>query len=515
MAGPVDRDAPLGCRASDRGWSRRDFAWIGARGAVGGLIARRHAEAEGRLPESTDELSGLSLHEASELVRHKKVSPVELVRACLERTERLDRKLNSFITVMTESALADARAAEADVRRGRWKGPLHGIPIALKDIVDTRGVRTTAGSNVLRDSVPTEDAEIARRLVAAGAVLLGKLNLHEFAYGGTTVVSAFGPVRNPWALGRSAGGSSAGSAAAVAAGLCYGAIGSDTGGSIRQPAAFCGIVGLKPTYGRVSTRGVIPLAESLDHVGPMTRRVRDAALMLQPLASDRDDRGCANPPAPDYAKALEAKSGLRLGIPRVPFYEALDPDVDAAMRQTLSVLESLGCRARDVTLDPGSEASLPVLRAEVYAYHEPTVASSPELYQPETLKRIRGGAEITASAYIAARRRLEALRREVRAVFESVDLLVTPTTPVPAPVIDELLADMPNLRAKEFVMLRNTRPFNTLGLPAISVPCGFTKDGLPIGMQIAGAPGDEARVLALAHAYEHATEWHTRLPPLA
>jgi aspartyl-tRNA(Asn)/glutamyl-tRNA(Gln) amidotransferase subunit A len=259
---------------------------------------------------------------------------------------------------------------------------------------------------------------------------------------------------------------------------------------------------------------VIPLSESLDHVGPMTRRVRDAALMLQPLASDVDDRGCANPPPPDYARALEATSGLRLGLPRVPFYEALHPDVDAAVRQALSVLESVGCRARDVTLDPGSEASLPVLRAEVYATHEPTVTSSPELYQAETLKRIRGGAEITAAAYIVARRRLEALRREVRAVFESVDLLVTPTTPVPAPVIDELLADMPNLRAKEFVMLRNTRPFNTLGLPAISVPCGFTKDGLPIGLQIAGAPGDEARVLALAHGYEQATDWHRRLPTL-
>jgi aspartyl-tRNA(Asn)/glutamyl-tRNA(Gln) amidotransferase subunit A len=494
-------------------WSRREFTRAGATGAVGGLVGRGLARAEGRVGESGERLTALSLAEVSALVRAKKVSPVELTRACLSRIEALDPKLNSFITVTAETALAAAGAAEEEIQRGSWKGPLHGIPIALKDLVDTRGVRTTAGSNVLRDRVPTEDAEIVRRLQAAGAVLLGKLNLHEFAYGGTTVVSAFGVVRNPWSLGRSAGGSSAGSATAVAAGLCYGAIGSDTGGSIREPAAFCGIVGLKPTYGRVSTRGVIPLSESLDHVGPMTRRVRDAALMLQPLASDVDDRGCANPPVPDYARALEAKPGLRLGLPRVPFYEALHPDVDEAMRQALAVLESLGCRARDVTLDAGSEASLPVLRAEVYACHEPTVTSSPELYQPETLKRIRGGAEITASVYIAARRRLEALRREVRAVFESVDLLVTPTTPGPAPVIDDLLADMPNLRAKEFVMLRNTRPFNTLGLPALSLPCGFTKDGLPIGLQIAGAPGDEARVLALAYAYEQATDWHTRRLP--
>jgi len=471
-------------------------------------------EAEAPVPESSDQLWNLSLAEASELVRARKASPLELTRACLARIEAVDPKLNAFITVTAESALAAARAAEDEIQRGTWKGPLHGIPIALKDLVDTQGVRTTAASNVFKDRVPAEDAEIVRRLKAAGAVLLGKLNLHEFAYGGTTVVSAFGPVHNPWSLGRSAGGSSAGSAAAVSAGLCYGAIGSDTGGSIREPAAFCGIVGLKPTFGRVSTRGVIPLAGSLDHVGPMTRRVRDAALMLQPLAGDVDEHGCESP-APRYAATLESKGEYRLGIPRAPFYEALHPDVDEAVRSALSVLARLGGRERDVTLDIGHDAALAVLRAEAYAFHEPTVAASPELYQPETLKRIRGGAEITAAAYIAAKLKLEALRRDVQAVFEAVDLLVTPTSPVPAPVIDELLADMPNLRAKEFVMLRNTRPWSTLGLPTIALPCGFTKDGLPIGLQITGAAGDEARVLALAHAYEQATDWHGRKPPLA
>lgn len=494
-------------------WSRRAFTRAGALGALGGLVARGPLEAEERLPDSNEQLAYLSLAEASELVRAQKVSPLDLTRACLARIEALDPKLNAFITLTAESALGAARAAEAEIGRGSWKGPLHGIPIALKDLVDTRGVRTTAGSNVFRDRVPAEDAEIVSRLETAGAVLLGKTNLHEFAYGGSTVVSAFGPVHNPWSLGRSAGGSSAGSAAAVAAGMCYGAIGSDTGGSIRQPAACCGIVGLKPSFGRVSLRGVIPLAGSLDHVGPMTRRVRDAALMLRALASSDDDAR-ANRPAPDYAAALETKGDLRLGIPRSLFYEGLDPEIQDATRVALSVLTSLGGRERDVTFATGVEAAGVVLRAEAYAYHEPHVAKTPELYQPETLRRIRGGADVTAAAYTAARGQLETLRREVATLFEAVDLLVTPTMPVPPPPLDELLADMATLRAREMLLLRNTRPFNALGLPAISVPCGFTRAGLPIGLQIAGAPGDEARVLALAHAYEQATDWHTRRPSL-
>jgi len=463
--------------------------------------------------EGGEQLTALSLAEASELVRARKASPVELTRACLSRIEAVDRKLNAFITLTADGALDEARAAEEEIGRGRWKGALHGIPIALKDLVDTKGVRTTAASNLFKDRVPAEDAEVVTRLRAAGAVLLGKLNMHELAFGGSTVVSAFGAVRNPWALERSVGGSSAGSAAAVAAGLCYGAIGSDTGGSIRQPAAFCGIVGLKPTYGRVSTRGALPLSWSLDHLGPMTRRVRDAALMLQPLADAVDDRGCAGPPLPDYAKALEPRSGLRLGIPRAPFYEGLHPDVERATSAALGILASLGARALDVAVDTAVDSAIVVLRAEAYAFHEATVASSAELYQPETLKRIRGGAEVTAAAYIAAKRKLEAARGEFRRVFEAVDLLVIPTTPVPPPAIDELLADMPNLRAREFVLLRNTRPWNGLGLPAISVPCGFTQDGLPIGLQLIGAAGDETRVLALAHAYEQATDWHKRRPP--
>jgi len=475
-------------------------------GLVGGVIGHGAA---GK-PAGAD-TAKLSLSEAAELVRTKKVSPVELTQACLKRIELQNPKLNAFITVTGETALAQAREAEAEIQRGQWKGPLHGIPLALKDLVDTAGVPTTAASALFKDRVPSQDAEIVRRLKAAGAVLLGKLNMHEFAFGGSSVISAFGPVRNPWQMEFSTGGSSGGSAAAVAAGLCFGAIGSDTGGSIRQPAGYCGIVGLKPTYGRVSTRGAIPLSWSLDHLGPMTRTVRDAALMLQALAGyDAEDTTSANLPVPDYTEALGKKTSFRLGVPRAYFYEDLNPEIQAAMTAALAVLEKLTAGTRDVEIPTGNEAALPVLFAEAYAYHQENVATHPELYQPATLKRIRGGAEITASAYIAARREIEQLRRATPKIFETVDLLVTPTSPVPPARISDLLADMDHLRASELLMLRNTRPFNALGLPTISVPCGFTTAGLPIGMQLTGPAGGEAAVLSLAHSYEQATEWHKR-----
>jgi aspartyl-tRNA(Asn)/glutamyl-tRNA(Gln) amidotransferase subunit A len=271
----------------------------------------------------------MSLSETSQLVRSKKVSPLELTQACLRRIEQLNPTLNAFITVTADSAMAEAQQAQEEIQRGHWRGPLHGVPIALKDLVDTAGVRTTAASGLFKDRVPAQDADIVRRLKAAGAVLLGKLNLHEFAYGGSSAISYFGPVRNPWNVAYSPGGSSGGSAAAVAAQLCYAAIGSDTGGSIREPAGYCGIVGLKPTYGRVSTAGVIPLSWSLDHIGPMTSTVMDAALLLQSIAGyDPQDPAGIDLPVPDYAATIAAStSSLRLGIPRAYFYEGLHPDI--------------------------------------------------------------------------------------------------------------------------------------------------------------------------------------------
>ena len=505
--------------------SRRSFVKTALAGAAGTLIPRiaiaDPAGSEARAAANNASLSTLTLSEASRLVPCKKISPVELTKACLGRIEQLNPRLNAFITVTADSALAEARAAEAEIRRGRWLGPLHGIPIALKDMVDTAGVRTTAASGLFKDHVPTVDAEVVRRLKAAGAVLLGKLNLHEFAYGGSSVISYFGPVRNPWEPAYSTGGSSGGSAAAVAAELCYGAIGSDTGGSIRQPAGYCGIVGLKPTYGRVSTRGVIPLASSMDHLGPMTRTVKDAALVLQVIAGyDSDDIASTDIPVPDYAGSIAAgTSSFRLGIPRAYFYEALHPEIQAAMETALAVLKKLTASQRDIGLMASNDAysSIPdifttILVAEAYAYHREYVSKTPELYQPETLKRIRAGADVGTPAYIQRQRQLEQVRRSVSQVFDTLDLLVTPTAPVPPFTIADLLGDLNALRPKEVLTLHNTRPFNVLGLPTISVPCGFTRAGLPIGMQITGPPGGEATVLRLAYAYEQATDWHNRHP---
>ncbi|MDX6528886.1 MAG: aspartyl-tRNA(Asn)/glutamyl-tRNA(Gln) amidotransferase subunit [Blastocatellia bacterium] len=482
-----------------------------------------HADAGAQQKGQGSNVSQLSLSEASELVRSRKVSPVELTRECLSRIERLNPKLNAFITVTADSALAEARQAETKIQHDHWRGPLHGIPIALKDLIDTAGVHTTAASGLFKDRVPTQDAEVVRRLKAAGAVFLGKLNLHEFAYGGSSVISYFGPVHNPWNLDYCPGGSSGGSAAAVAAQLCYGAIGSDTGGSVRQPACYCGIVGFKPTYGRVSTSGVIPLSWSLDHLGPMTRTVTDAALMLQVIAGyDAQDTASMDVPVPKYAATIAAKtSSLRTGILRAYFYEALHPEIQAAMEAALAVLKTLTRTQRDIaslaTSDTYASMMDPyvtILRAEAYAYHKKYVSKSPELYQAQTLKRIQAGADITASAYIQARHQLEQIRRSVAQVFETVDLLITPASCVPPFAIADLL-DPTTLRDKELLMLRNTRPFNMLGLPTVSVPCGFTRTDLPIGMQITGPPGGEATVLRLAYAYEQAAEWHKRKPNLS
>ncbi len=446
-------------------------------------------------------------------LRRKEVSPLELTRDCLDRIEKLNPALNAFITVTAESALAEARTAEIEISRGEWRGPLHGIPVALKDLIDTAGTRTTAASALFQDRVPTEDAEAVRRLRRAGAVILGKNNLHEFAYGGSSLVSFFGDVHNPWNAAHIAGGSSGGSAAAVAAGLCYAAIGTDTAGSIREPAALCGCVGIKPTYGRVSARGVIPLSWSLDHVGPLAATVADAAAVLQAIAGyDSLDINSVDVPASDYVSVFgEATKALRTGIPRAHFYNDLDDEVRAAMDAALAVIETMVADVRDVQIDVSTDRT--VQAAESFAYHAENVARTPELYQPETLRRIRSGADISAAEYIQRRRELDQERRRAHGLFAEVDLLVTPTTPIPAPAIADLKKDPAALRPAELILLRNTRPFNVWGLPAISVPCGFTKSGLPIGLQIAGPHWREDLVLRLAHAYEQATEWHKRWPP--
>jgi aspartyl-tRNA(Asn)/glutamyl-tRNA(Gln) amidotransferase subunit A len=449
-----------------------------------------------------------SIMETSKLLRKRELSPVELTEECLAQIEKLNPTLNAFITVTAELALEQGRTAEDEITRGHWRGPLHGIPLALKDLIDTAGVRTTAASAVFKDRIPAEDAEVVRRLMNAGAVLLGKQNLHEFAYGGSSMISYYGEVRNPWNPAHIAGGSSGGSAAAVAAALCYGAIGTDTAGSVREPAALCGIVGLKPTYGRVSVRGVIPLSVSLDHVGPIARTVSDATVMLRAIAGyDAEDVNSADMPVSDYLAALrEEPKVVRVGVPRKFFYEDLDPEVASAVEQALGVLRTLGCDLREIELDVPTDRTLQT--AESYAYHAEFVSRSPELYQPETLNRIRKGEDISSAEVGHRRRELQKIRDEIGRVFENVDVLVTPTTPVAASTIAELKQNPDLLRPRELLLLRNTRPANIWGLPAISVPCGFTAAGLPIGLQIIGAAWREDRVLQLAYAYEQATRWH-------
>jgi aspartyl-tRNA(Asn)/glutamyl-tRNA(Gln) amidotransferase subunit A len=451
-----------------------------------------------------DTIGKMTISDVSRQLRAREVSPVELTRGCLERIERLNPLLNAFITVTAESALVEARRAEQEIQNGKWRGPLHGIPIALKDLIDTAGVPTTAASALFQDRVPTQDAEVVQKLRAAGAVILGKNNLHEFAYGGSSIISHFGPTRNPWNLECVTGGSSGGSAASVAARLCYAAIGTDTAGSIREPAAYCGVVGLKPTYNMVSARGVIPLSWSLDHVGPLVASVTDAALVLQALSEV---------PSIDYGSALdEQPTTLRIGIPRRFFYEELDPEISFAVDTALECLRSMVKATVEISIDVNTDRTLQL--AESYEYHRQWVAESPGSYQPETLRRIRAGASVTADAFERAKRELAEERERIKQVFDEVDALITPTMPVVTPRIADLEQHPDRLRPTELKMLRNTRPFNVWGLPAISVPCGFTDAGLPIGLQIAAAPGREDIAFSLAHVYERATNWHCRRPEL-
>lgn len=439
-------------------------------------------------------MTEFSIAEASDLVRRKQISPVELTTSCLNRIEELNPTINAFITVMHDSALAQAREAEDEIRAGKWRGPLHGIPIGLKDLIDTAGVKTTCASALFADRIPTEDAEVVRRLKRAGAVLIGKQNMQEFAWGGTSASSYFGAVHNPWDNERIAGGSSGGSAAAVATGMCFGALGTDTGGSVREPAAFCGIVGLKPTYGRVSTRGVFPLSLSLDHVGPLCRNVIDTALLLQAIAGyDKLDTTSVDWPVESYTDTLTANIKPRIGIVRRPFFDDLDPEIERAINEALKQISHLSADILEVELPATPSA---VQAPEVYAVHSKYFSASPELYGPWMRERLRQAAAMDTVSYIQARQELDRVRRSVSDVFAKVDFLVTPTTPVPPITLREAMEMSPEPAGE--LWLRNTRPFNAYGLPTISIPCGFTRAGLPIGLQISGPHFGEASLLSFA-----------------
>ena len=455
----------------------------------------------------------LTVREAGDLIRRRQLSPVELTRAFLERIQAVDGRLKTYVTLLAESAMAEAQAAEGEIARGGYRGPLHGIPVALKDLYDTKGVRTTAQSKVLEHRVPAEDATTTARLRGAGAVLLGKLALHEFALGGPQT-SIFEQARNPWDLERVTGGSSSGSGAAVAAGLCMASLGSDTGGSIRAPASLCGIVGLKPTYGLVSRYGVVPLSWSLDHCGPMTWTVEDAALVLQTIAGpDPKDPTTSAAPLPDYTQALrEDVRGLRIGVPRHYFLEprnGVEPETAAAVEQALKDLEGLGARVEEVTV-PSLEyawvANSVILLAEAAAYHRRNLQARPREFGDIVRVRFFMGALLSGVDYVQAQRARSRVRRELAEVLRRVDVLAAPTQPKPAARFQGFDPFAIGLTPSF------TSPFNLAGVPAISVPCGFSGEGLPIGLQIAVRPFDEPTVLRVAHTYERHAGWYRRRP---
>ena len=467
----------------------------------------------------TNDLCFLSIAQLAEQIQNKSVSPVEVTQAYLDRIAALDPKLNSYLTITVERALQEARTAEKEIRANAYRGPLHGIPLAHKDIVATKGIKTTCASKVLKDNVPDYDATVIERLQAAGSVLLGKLNMNEFA---TMLPSQhFGRVNNPWNLAHNPGGSSSGSGVAVAAGLCTGSLGTDTGGSIRIPAAFCGIVGLKATHGRVSLFGVTPLAWSLDHIGPMTRTVKDSALMLQVLAGyDTRDLVSSNTPISNYTAKLTGDiKGLRLGVPKQFFPEYTDPEIKAAVDAAVKVLQGLGARVEEVELpsldDIWSTIAQVILNGEANAWHEPYLKTQAEDYGPGVRKFLERGKPTPATDYVRAQRAKTQLCRDMNAAFAHIDALLTPGELVPPPPHEVRTVTIAGREVSLMAALISaTCPFNITGQPALTIPCGFTRGGLPIALQIVGKAFDEATVLQIGHAYEVQTSWHAQRPPV-
>ncbi len=440
-------------------------------------------------------------------IHARRVSPSELADASLARIAALDGRLGAFITIAGSSARAEARERERELGAGRDRGPLHGIPVALKDVYDTAGMRTTAGSRILLDNVPATDAEPVRRLREAGVVVLGKTSLHEWAYGVTNDNPHFGPARNPHDLERIPGGSSGGSAVALATGMCAASLGTDTGGSIRIPASLCGIVGLKPTSGRVSLRGVIPLSWTLDHAGPLTRTVRDAAIVLDAVAGyDADDPGSADRPPVDALTSIEdGVRGIALGLPREHFFARADAEVADLVRAAARVLESAGARLVEVDMpwiDEVAQAQATVLGADAAAYHRERLETRAEDFGADVRQRLQRGRARTGPEVAAARRTRARLRREMEQLLQGVDAVLVPATAIAAPLRIGQDAVKAAARLTAF-----TAPFNLTGVPAISVPCGFTTRGLPVGLQLASAPWTEAKLLRIARAYERETSW--------
>lgn len=457
----------------------------------------------------------LTLAQAAELLRAKKLSPVEYAQALIARIERHDGRLNAFLRLAPEIALADARRAENEIMRGNWRGPMHGVPYGLKDIIDYAGLPTTAHSKILKDNVAAADAPVTQKLRAAGGVFMGKLSTHEFAIGGPCFDLPWPPARNPWNRDHFCGGSSSGSGVATAAGFLPVAIGTDTGGSVRNPATMCGVVGMKGTYGLVSRRGVLPLAFSLDHVGPLTRTVQDNALMLDLIAGhDPLDPASAAARIGGYTAELGRDvKGLRIGVIR-HFYTRdieADPEMVAGIEAAVAVLAGLGAKVREVQTAPLAQyaaCNRTLMTSEAFAIHERWMQERPQDYGSLTRSRIMTGAFVRAADYVNATRVRARLAQSFHALFADVDVIVTASAMDPACRIDDP-------KAIEYTYGRQARaPFNVTGSPALSVPVGFSKAGLPLGMQLVGAPFTEALVYRVAHAYEQATHWADRHPAL-
>lgn len=459
-----------------------------------------------------------SVSEVAERVERRAISPVELTRLMLERAERLNPRLNTFVTICADRALAQARTAEDEIMSGHYRGPLHGIPYSLKDLVETAGIRTTAGSPILCDFVPERDAAVYERLNTAGAILLGKNNMLEFAYGSPH--PDFGITPNPWDQTRGASGSSSGSAVATASGVGYGSIGSDTAGSIRIPAAWSGIVGLKPTNGRVSLHGIIPLGASLDTVGPLTLTVRDAAIYLGVLAGyDALDPFSVNEPVPDYVAEIEQSvRGLRVGFDETILDADVDPQINNAVREAAATLQRLGISVQPIELPdytPIRAAAATVLLAEASAYHQEWLDQTPELYSDAVRSRLRQGLQVSGVDFVHARDERDKARAQFLELFENVDVILTPVSVINPMTVEEVRAEM-TMGASDPVKNRTrfTAPLNLMGLPGLSLSCGRTDDGMPIGMQLIGRQFTEGKLLALGHRYEQETGWHQQHPDL-
>lgn len=458
----------------------------------------------------------LSVADAAELLRDKKLSPVEYAKALIARVEQYDGKLNAFLHFTPELALADARRAEAEIARGEWRGPLHGVPYGLKDIVDYAGLPTTAHSKILADNIAAADSVVTQKLRAAGGVFMGKLSTHEFATGGPCFDLPWRPARNPWNRDHFCGGSSSGSGVATAAGFVPAAIGSDTAGSIRNPATMCGVVGMKGTYGLVSRRGVFPLAYSLDHIGPLTRTVKDNALMLDLIAGhDALDPASADTRAGNYMAALgQGAKGLRIGVIRHFYTRDLEGDAEmvASIEAALKVFAGLGASVKEIETAPLGEyaaCNRVILSAEAYAIHEKWLQERPEDYARLTRERILAGAFVSAADYINALRVRGKLTRAFHALFSDIDIVITASALDPACRIDDP-AEIDRTYARQA-----RSPFNVTGSPALSIPTGFSKAGLPLGMQLVGKPFSEALLYRAGHAYERETKWVERHPTLA